>query len=99
MVRWRQVELSAEREATVRRVFRPDLYRQALHGRAVPVPLEDCKIEGALAGEAAVAAVDGCVRLGPDRFFDARRFDPERLGDYLAARPHRGNRQPPMPTI
>jgi NitT/TauT family transport system ATP-binding protein len=96
MVRWRQVELSAEREAAVRRVFRPDLYRQALHGWAVPVPLEDCKIEGALASEAAVAAVDGWVSLGPDCFFDARRFDPERLGDYLAALPHRDNRQPPM---
>ena len=66
MVRWRQVEPSAKREATVRRVYRRDLYRQALHGRAMLVPLEDCKVEGALAGEAAVAAVEGWVSLGPD---------------------------------
>ena len=89
MVRWRQVEPSAKREATVRRVYRRDLYRQALHGRAMPVPLEDCKVEGG-------GAVEGWVSLGPDCFFDARRFDPERLGDYLAALPHRDNRPTSM---
>jgi two-component system, oxyanion-binding sensor len=85
MVRWRQVAPSKAAEAAVRRVFRPDLYRRAMRGGTTPVPADDCKVEGALASEATIAGTGGGVSLGPDRFFDDRVFDPNRVDDYLAS--------------
>jgi ABC-type nitrate/sulfonate/bicarbonate transport system substrate-binding protein len=89
MVRWRQVEASPAAEADVRAVFRPDLYRAALQGGPTHLPMDDTKIEGGLTGETAIAGVPRPMHLGPDRFFDGRVFDPNRIDDYLAAFPRR----------
>jgi hypothetical protein len=43
MVRWRQVELSAEHEAAVRKTYRPDLYRAALTHLDADIPATDFK--------------------------------------------------------
>jgi len=45
MVRWRQVEASAEHEAAVRATYRPDLYRAALGRVAADIPSVDLKVE------------------------------------------------------
>jgi hypothetical protein len=45
MVRWQQVEASAEHEAAVRATYRPDLYRAALGRVAADIPSVDLKVE------------------------------------------------------
>ncbi len=53
MVRWGQVQASAEAEAIARAVYRPDLYRAALGAGDVPMPGANAKLEGSLAAPAA----------------------------------------------
>ncbi len=84
LVRWRMVEPSAEAEAAAAAVFRPDVYRRALAGGDTAMPGASMKVEGALASPLAVGAHGGAITLGPDRFFDGRVFDPERVGEYVA---------------
>ena len=84
MLRWRQVEPSAQAEGVVRSVFRPDLYRCALAGRRTPIPTCDVKVEGVRPTETTIAGTNGPVSVGPDLFFDGRAFDPDHIGDYLA---------------
>jgi NitT/TauT family transport system ATP-binding protein len=57
--------------------FRPDLYRAALGPIAADLPGASSKVEGALDSRTAVASSRGETFLGPDRFFDGRRFDPD----------------------
>lgn len=45
MVRWRQIEFSAQDVAQVRATYRPDLYRVALEPLGVDISAEDMKIE------------------------------------------------------
>lgn len=84
LVRWRQAEPSAEAEAAAGAVFRPDIYRRALGASGEPMPGASMKLEGAVGAPIGVGAHRGALTLGPDRFFDGRVFDPERLEDYLA---------------
>ena len=69
MIRWGQVSEPFDLKALTERVFRTDLYRDAVAGLDVPVPASDAKREG---GEA-----DG-------RFFGAESFDPAAPLAYLA---------------
>lgn len=84
LVRWKMVEHSAENAAKAGSVFRPDVFRRALAGSDVPMPGASMKLEGAVNMPLAVGARRGDLTLGPDRFFDGRVFDPERIEDYLA---------------
>lgn len=84
MVRWGQTRPSAEAEAAVRGVYRPDLYRQALGAAGVPLPGANAKVEGSLGGPQHVGVLSGSLQLGPDGFFDGRVFDPDDISGYLA---------------
>ena len=84
MVRWGQIQASAEAEAIARAVYRPDLYRAALGAGDVAIPGANAKLEGSLAAPEHVGVQTGVLRLGPDRFFDGRVFDPEDIAGYLA---------------
>lgn len=83
MVRWGQVDDSAAAIATVRRTYRPDLYRLALRGLDAPMPSANAKVEGALTAAMPVGSSNGKLVLGPDGFFDGVEFDPDRLTSYL----------------
>ncbi len=87
MLRWGQVAPSEAAEASVRSVFRPDLYRRAVSGSGTPMPGANAKVEGALATPLAVGSAMGRLSIGPDRFFDGRSFDPDQLGPYLGGFP------------
>ena len=87
MVRAGHVEKSDEDYAAAQKVFRPDIYRAAFAGTAVPLPGASAKMEGAIGKTTGVGTVQGRLLLGPDRFFDGRDFDPERLDDYLKNMP------------
>ncbi len=83
-VRWNMVEHGPEALAKASAVFRPDIFRRALADADVPMPGASMKVEGALGLPLAVGSRKGGLTLGPDRFFDGRVFDPERMDDYLA---------------
>jgi two-component system, oxyanion-binding sensor len=59
-----------------RAVFRSDLYRRHLQPTGAELPSASDKLEGALAVPTAAASTQGRLILQPDRFFDARIFDP-----------------------
>ncbi len=63
--------------ADAQRVFRPDVYRAALRPLGVPLPGASSKLEGSIADPLGVGTTQGRLILGPDRFFDGQRFDPE----------------------
>jgi NitT/TauT family transport system ATP-binding protein len=84
LARWHMVELGADAEARACAVFRPDIYRRAFADSDTPMPGASMKVEGALAAPLAIGVRKGSITLGPDRFFDGRAFDPDRIGEYLA---------------
>ena len=84
MVRWGDATLSQANLDIVRNSFRPDLYRAALQPLGVTLPSANAKVEGALDQSTPVASPSGRLMLGPDRFFDGRVFDPDRVADYIA---------------
>jgi ABC-type nitrate/sulfonate/bicarbonate transport system substrate-binding protein len=87
LVRWGMVEHSAEQAAKAGGVFRPDIFRRALADSNVPMPGASMKLEGAVDLPLAVGSRRGELTLGPDRFFDGRIFDPERINEFLAGFP------------
>lgn len=62
--------------AAARAVFRSDLYRQHLRFAGAALPSASDKLEGALAVPTAAPSAQGRLILPPDRFFDAKVFDP-----------------------
>jgi NitT/TauT family transport system ATP-binding protein len=76
MVRWGEIEHSPARADVAASVFRPDVYRRALAGMGVAVPLADEKIDGAQREPTSVPAVGGEIVIGPDGPFDGHLFDP-----------------------
>ena len=83
MARWGQVAPTPHLFETARATYRPDIYRAALADVA-DTPRADAKIEGALTAPTPVASRRGTITLGPDAFFDGRRFDPDAIDVYLA---------------
>ncbi|MEO0502640.1 MAG: ABC transporter substrate-binding protein [Pseudomonadota bacterium] len=58
------------------RVFRADLHRMHLGSAGCDLPGASEKVEGAIRHETPVASAGGGLTLLPNRFFDARIFDP-----------------------
>jgi two-component system, oxyanion-binding sensor len=83
MVRWRQISYSSALAEKARRVYRPDLYRNALAATGIDLPRASAKVEGALTVATPVASRNGTMVLGPDGFFDGRLFDPDEVEAYL----------------
>ncbi|MFD1343839.1 ABC transporter substrate-binding protein [Litorisediminicola beolgyonensis] len=72
--------LGLEKSAAIRAaksVFRTDLYRRHLADVGAILPGASEKVEGGIADGTAVAAVNGRLILGENRFFDGRVFDPD----------------------
>lgn len=84
LVRWEMVAHDAATAARAGAVFRPDIFRRALAESNTPMPGASMKLEGAVDLPLAVGSHRGGLTLGPDRFFDGRVFDPERIEEYLA---------------
>ncbi len=84
LVRWGMVAHEPAMVAKASAVFRPDIYRRALANSGVSMPGASMKVEGAVNQPLPVGSREGKLTLGPDRFFDGRVFDPEKIDDYLA---------------
>lgn len=85
MVRWGHAAWDAQALEIVRQVFQPQIYRRALIDTGTPLPGAMEKVEGSIAVPTGVGTFRGRLMLGPDRFFDGRRFDPDDLEGYLAS--------------
>ena len=79
MARWGQLKQATDLRKLAARVYRPDLYRKAADALGIASPSLDCKTEGV---HAECWQLDG-QRMGPDRFFDGRVFDPRDPIAYL----------------
>lgn len=84
LVRWHMVDHDSVTAAKAGAVFRPDIYRRALAHSDLAMPGASMKVEGAVDVPLAVGSRRGELTLGPDRFFDGRIFDPERIEAYIA---------------
>jgi ABC-type nitrate/sulfonate/bicarbonate transport system substrate-binding protein len=84
MVRWGHAPWSEDNARHAVDVYRPDIYRRALAGLAVPLPSADSKVEGALKAARPFEAAGGELVLGPDDFFDGQIFLPEETRAYVA---------------
>ena len=62
--------------SAARSVFRSDLYRLHLQGTGADLPGASDKLEGSLSVPTAAPSAQGRLILPPNRFFDARVFDP-----------------------
>jgi ABC-type nitrate/sulfonate/bicarbonate transport system substrate-binding protein len=67
---------ATEAQQTAAAVFRSDLYRMHLASAGADLPAASAKVEGSLEVPTPVASSRGRLILPPDRFFDARIFDP-----------------------
>ena len=85
MVRWGQVQHTAENASIARETYRPDLYRAALKPLGIALPVANAKVEGALQSPTPVGSAGASLTLGPDGFFDGGLFDPDELDRYIAA--------------
>jgi NitT/TauT family transport system ATP-binding protein len=83
-VRWGMIDHTPEHAARAGAVFRPDIFRRALAESVMPMPGASMKLEGAVNLPLAVGSRRGELTLGPDRFFDGRVFDPDRIEEFLA---------------
>ncbi|MCG2634751.1 MAG: ABC transporter substrate-binding protein [Gammaproteobacteria bacterium] len=83
MLRWGQIETPLDIAAAASAVYRPEIYRGAAEALGIAVPGSSWKSEGAHAGVWRPPGAPESIALGPDLFFDGRRFDPARIGDYL----------------
>jgi two-component system, oxyanion-binding sensor len=84
MQRWGQLREAIDVLATARRVYRPDLYRQAARDLGMGAPDVDVKREGAHDTPWTLTTANAVVRLGSDRFFDGRVFDPNAIDAYVS---------------
>lgn len=85
MVRWGQIQHSAEHARIARETYRPDLYRAALKPLGIALPVANAKVEGALTAATPVGSSGASLVLGPDGFFDGGLFDPDKLDSYIAS--------------
>jgi two-component system, oxyanion-binding sensor len=85
MVRWGQVQHTAENATIARETYRPDLYRAALKPLGTALPVANAKVEGALRLATPVGSAGASLTLGPDGFFDGGLFDPDQLDAYIAS--------------
>ncbi|MGH7790648.1 MAG: CmpA/NrtA family ABC transporter substrate-binding protein [Candidatus Binatia bacterium] len=84
MLRWGQLAAPVDVLAVARRVYRPDLYREAARATGVAAPDVDLKIEGTHAAGWRLEGAAGAIEMGSDLFFDGRTFNPAAIVDYLA---------------
>jgi nitrate/nitrite transport system substrate-binding protein len=83
MYRWGQLDRPLDIKAAAAEVYRTDLYRDAAQALGIPYPTVDHKTEGGHAQAWRLQDASAPIMMGPDRFFDGGRFDPQRPVEYL----------------
>lgn len=85
MLRWGHIESPIDVGSVARDVYRSDVYREAVAPLGIPVPTCDEKGEGLHAEPWVLEQATRPISMGPDAFFDGRRFDPRDVAGYLEA--------------
>jgi ABC-type nitrate/sulfonate/bicarbonate transport system substrate-binding protein len=75
MARWDLIDRRTDRAQLAARVYRPDLYREAMVPLDVSVPIADTKPEGAHASTWALEALPHPIPMAPDTFCDGQVFE------------------------
>lgn len=70
-----QISPDTQLEAVARRVYRPDLWRQAAEDLGLNAPLDDLKPEGVHAARWSVPGEGGPIAMPADRFFEGEPLD------------------------
>jgi nitrate/nitrite transport system ATP-binding protein len=83
MQRWGQVDDTLKPRTVAEAVYRPEVFRAAAGALGLAVPTQDYKVEGGNPGRWTLATASGAIEMGPDRFMDGRRFDPDRYDEYV----------------
>jgi NitT/TauT family transport system ATP-binding protein/nitrate/nitrite transport system substrate-binding protein len=78
MARWKLVDGSLDLRALAERVYRPDIYRNAVASLGAPTPIADMKTEGTHAAAWQLDATHAPIVMGPDLFCDGAVFMPDR---------------------
>ncbi len=87
MVRWDGLAFDPGDAERAAKVFRPDIYRNALKGTSEPLPSASSKVEGSIARKTAVGTQQGSMILESNQFFDGKVFDPADMKSYLESLP------------
>lgn len=87
MVRWEAPGFNDSDATKAARVFRPDVYRNALLGGDEPLPGASAKVEGSLTSQTSVGMQQGAMTMESNSFFDGMSFDPADLPGYLGRLP------------
>jgi hypothetical protein len=69
------IDRRTDRAQLAARVYRPDLYREAMVPLDVSVPIADTKPEGAHASTWALEALPHPIPMAPDTFCDGQVFE------------------------
>lgn len=77
MRRWGLVDESVDLRRLAERVYRPDIYRNAIASSPESAPVQDWKLEGAHDAPWAVEAEPAPIAMPVDRFCDGVTFDPD----------------------
>jgi NitT/TauT family transport system ATP-binding protein/nitrate/nitrite transport system substrate-binding protein len=77
MARWRLIDTSLDSPAIAARIYRPDIYRNAVAPLGVPSPLADIKMEGIHAASWQLEASPAPIMMGTDLFCDGAVFTPD----------------------
>lgn len=75
MARWRQLTTPIDLVGVARRVYRPDLYRDAARAVGISAPQADVKSEGTHAAAWTLPGTLGPITMSSDLFFDGATFN------------------------
>ncbi len=97
MLRWGDLDSTADIHQAATTVYRPDEYRTAANALGLPCPLVDEKNEGEHESGWELQAGDEVIAMGADRFIDGRRFTADDIEGYIRGFPIRRWQEDPLP--
>lgn len=83
LVRWDGMGYDAAGAKAAAKVFRPDIYRNALKDTGDPLPTANSKVEGSVSEALEASVQGGAILLENNTFFDGESFDPDLLESYI----------------
>lgn len=89
MLRWGELDSTADVQRAADAVYRPDEYRAAANALGFPCPLVDEKNEGEHESGWELQAGNDIIAMGADRFIDGRRFTADDIEGYVSGFPIR----------
>jgi ABC-type nitrate/sulfonate/bicarbonate transport system substrate-binding protein len=85
MYRWGQIDQLTDIQALARRIYRPDIYREAAAVLGMSAPTIDHKSEGLHAKSWLLSDATQPITMGPDQFFDGKQYAADDPIGYLKA--------------